>query len=434
MQETEPTKAPAAGGSASASGSAGGSGSGSAEGMTSADYYFDSYSHFGIHEEMLKDRVRTEAYMNSIYHNRHLFRGKVVLDVGCGTGILSMFAAKAGARRVIGIDCAAIIHQAREIVAANGLSDVVTLLQGRAEDVTLPDGIEKVDIIISEWMGYFLLCVGRPPQLRSVPPFSRAPTTAARAHAGTSRCSTRCCSRATGGSPRAGCSSRTRRRSSSSASRTPTTSARRWASGTTSVRLAARRRPAPHAQHAPHGAPPPLPRTLAARRSPLAAHRPTRASRSTADGFDMSCVKRLAMQEPVVDVVDADQICTSASCVLSIDLATVTLDDLAFSAPFCLTAARNDYVHALVAYFDCTFSACHKPITLSTSPRAPYTHWKQTVLYFEEVLVLNAGESLKGEIRVQRNQKNPRDVDIHVHATLDGEHGSYSVTHDYRLR
>ena len=30
--------------------------------MTSADYYFDSYAHFGIHEEMLKDRVRTEAY------------------------------------------------------------------------------------------------------------------------------------------------------------------------------------------------------------------------------------------------------------------------------------------------------------------------------------------------------------------------------------
>ena len=115
------------------------------EDMTSKDYYFDSYSHFGIHEEMLKDRVRTEAYMNAIYNNKHLFRDKVVLDVGCGTGILSMFAAKAGARRVIGIDCAAIIHQAREIVAANGLSDVVTLVQGRVEDVVLPDGIEQVD-------------------------------------------------------------------------------------------------------------------------------------------------------------------------------------------------------------------------------------------------------------------------------------------------
>ena len=114
------------------------------EDMTSKDYYFDSYSHFGIHEEMLKDRVRTEAYMNAIYNNEHLFRNKVVLDVGCGTGILSMFAAKAGARRVIGIDCAAIIHQAREIVEANGLSDVVTLVQGRVEEVVLPDGIEQV--------------------------------------------------------------------------------------------------------------------------------------------------------------------------------------------------------------------------------------------------------------------------------------------------
>merc|ERR1712126_741630 len=69
--------------------------------MTSKDYYFDSYAHFGIHEEMLKDEVRTLTYRNAMYHNKHLFKDKVVLDVGCGTGILCMFAKKAGAKKVI---------------------------------------------------------------------------------------------------------------------------------------------------------------------------------------------------------------------------------------------------------------------------------------------------------------------------------------------
>lgn len=52
---------------------------------------------------MLKDEVRTLSYRNSIYNNKHLFKDKVVLDVGCGTGILSMFAAKAGAKHVYGV-------------------------------------------------------------------------------------------------------------------------------------------------------------------------------------------------------------------------------------------------------------------------------------------------------------------------------------------
>ena len=55
---------------------------------------------------MLKDQVRTLTYRNSIYHNKHLFRGKIVLDVGCGTGILSMFAARAGAKHVYGVSLA----------------------------------------------------------------------------------------------------------------------------------------------------------------------------------------------------------------------------------------------------------------------------------------------------------------------------------------
>lgn len=62
---------------------------------------------------------------------------------------------KAGAKHVIGVDMSTIIEKAREIVEVNGMSDKITLLQGKMEDVVLP--FPKVDIIISEWMGYFLL-------------------------------------------------------------------------------------------------------------------------------------------------------------------------------------------------------------------------------------------------------------------------------------
>ena len=53
-----------------------------------------SSSGAGIHEEMLKDTVRTRTYQNAILRNSFLFKVKIVLDVGCGTGILSLFAAK----------------------------------------------------------------------------------------------------------------------------------------------------------------------------------------------------------------------------------------------------------------------------------------------------------------------------------------------------
>ncbi|NXC06098.1 ANM3 methyltransferase, partial [Orthonyx spaldingii] len=117
--------------------------------------YFSSYGHYGIHEEMLKDKVRTESYRDFIYQNPHIFKDKVVLDVGCGTGILSMFAAKAGAKKVIGVDQSEIIYQAMDIIRLNKLENIITLVKGRIEEVDLP--VEKVDIIISEWMGYFLL-------------------------------------------------------------------------------------------------------------------------------------------------------------------------------------------------------------------------------------------------------------------------------------
>ena len=54
---------------------------------------------------MLKDETRTITYRNALLHNKHLVRDKIVLDVGCGTGILCLFAVKAGAKHVIGVCC-----------------------------------------------------------------------------------------------------------------------------------------------------------------------------------------------------------------------------------------------------------------------------------------------------------------------------------------
>ncbi|CAN6997439.1 unnamed protein product [Brassica oleracea var. botrytis] len=132
--------------------------------------YFHSYAHVGIHEEMikvlsiassltaralkLKDRARTETYKEAIMQHQSFIQGKVVVDVGCGTGILSIFCAQAGAKRVYAVDASDIAVQANEVVKANGLSDKVIVLHGRVEDVEID---EEVDVIISEWMGYMLL-------------------------------------------------------------------------------------------------------------------------------------------------------------------------------------------------------------------------------------------------------------------------------------
>ena len=119
------------------------------------DYYYNSYSNHYIHEEMLKDKIRTESYRSAIEGNKEAFNNKIVLDVGCGSGVLSIFAARAGAKHVYAIEKADIANYARKIIKDNGLSHKITVINSSVEEAVLP--VKKVDIIISEWMGYFLL-------------------------------------------------------------------------------------------------------------------------------------------------------------------------------------------------------------------------------------------------------------------------------------
>jgi type I protein arginine methyltransferase len=79
-----------------------------------------------IHATMLTDKVRTSTYASFILGMPTVFNEAVVLDVGCGTGILSMFAARSGAKRVYAVDASDIAKRAESIIKDNGHDDVIT--------------------------------------------------------------------------------------------------------------------------------------------------------------------------------------------------------------------------------------------------------------------------------------------------------------------
>ncbi|CZS90978.1 histone-arginine methyltransferase CARM1 [Rhynchosporium agropyri] len=305
-------------------------------------HYFNSYNHHGIHEEMLKDEVRTRSYMNAIVQNKHLFKDKVVLDVGCGTAILSMFAVKAGAKHVIGVDMSTIIEKAKEIVEVNGMSDKITLLQGKMEEVEIP--FPKVDIIISEWMGYFLL----------------------------------------------------------------------YESMLDTVLYARDKYLAPDGLIFPDKA------TIFMAGIEDGEYKDEKIGFwDNVYGFDYSPLKHTALTEPLVDTVEIKAVVTDPTAVLTLDLYTCTTADLAFSSPFVLDCRRDDFVHALIAWFDIDFTACHKPIRFSTGPHTKYTHWKQTVFYLREVLTVQQGEQIRGVLDNKPNEKNKRDLDVKISYKLE---------------
>jgi len=331
----------------------------SSEEMTSKDYYFDSYAHFGIHEEMLKDEVRTLTYRNSMWHNKHLFKDKIVLDVGCGTGILSMFAAKAGAKHVIGIDMSSIVEHAKKIVSDNNLSDKVTIIRGKVEEVSLPEGIDKVDIIISEWMGYCLF----------------------------------------------------------------------YESMLDTVLYARDKWLAPNGLMFPDRA------TLYVTAIEDRQYKDDKIHWwDDVYGFNMSAIGKVAVCEPLVDVVDRNQVVTNSCLLKEIDIQTCTKADIPFQSEFMIQLKRNDYVQALVTFFNIEFTHCHKRIGFSTAPEAPYTHWKQTVFYLQDYLTCKMGEEMRGTFKMTPNERNNRDMDFEVEVEFNGELCTAKENNKYRMR
>ncbi|XP_074521100.1 histone-arginine methyltransferase CARM1 [Halichoeres trimaculatus] len=105
-------------------------------------------------QSLLRDYPRIATYHRAILDNEADFRDKVVLDMRCGSAILSFFAVQAGARRVYAIESKPMSKFTQILVQSNCQSERIQVLEGGVEEVTCP---ESVDVIVSEPMGYMLL-------------------------------------------------------------------------------------------------------------------------------------------------------------------------------------------------------------------------------------------------------------------------------------
>jgi len=101
-----------------------------------------------IHLAMLKDRARTSSFLAGI--DEVVDPEDIVVDIGTGTGVLAVAAARAGAKHVYAVEASAIGEVAEAIFRANGLSDRITLLRGWSTRIELP---EQADVLVSEIIG-----------------------------------------------------------------------------------------------------------------------------------------------------------------------------------------------------------------------------------------------------------------------------------------
>jgi protein arginine N-methyltransferase 1 len=306
------------------------------------DYYFNSYSTFYIHEEMIKDKIRTGSYKKAIENNKIIFKDKIVLDIGSGTGILSIFAAKAGAKHVYGIEYADIADYSKEIIKQNNLSDKITIIQSKVEEANLP--VDKVDIIISEWMGYFLLYESMLDTLL----FARD----------------------------------------------------KWL------------------KKDGYLLPDKAQIYLAGIQDTLYKYNKID-SWDNVYGFNFSVLKNPALAEPIIDNFPNNNIISNSCKIFDIDLYTVKVEDLDFSAGYEIIFNKDDTFNGFVTWFDVEFDKLPNKITLSTSPYEPSTHWKQVMFYSKNDIEVKKNEKLKGSICVIKDKMNFRFINSKISFHFD---------------
>lgn len=406
--------------------------------------YFDSYAGNDIHQTMLSDTVRTLSYAKFILapENAHIFRGARVMDIGAGSGILSMLAARAGAAQVIAVDASNIAVRAEKNIHENGLSHIISVVRGKIEDLDeeLAPYKGKVDVIISEWMGYFLLyeCMlpsvlhARDVYLRKEP------------------------------------------------------NPQRPLSGSTGLLAPSHNR-----------------MTLAAVSDEELLHERINFWNDVY-GFKMSAMTEGLFDEAYVETLAPESIVSNVVDIFDLPLGILPARQPVFRSPFKLRLQKDATVHGFTSWFDTWFMGSHQPylsddkgkpiqpkggqaldlppctikpvepsdvpgiellgnriiqaptqeqlekdaqagglpVSFTTGPFGKPTHWKQSVFLLKEPIVAKQGDAIAGDIIVTQSETNSRELDVELHYLVEsasapaqeGKHVQTRIVNLFKVR
>lgn len=151
-------------------------------------------------------------------------------------------------------------------------------------------------------------------------------------------------------------------------------------------------------------------------------------------GIDMTCIKKTAIQEPLIDVCEDAAVNSTPCKIFEIDLYTVTKQQLDFSSAYSVTMTRSDTVHGLIAWFDIVFDKLPNKVEFSTGPHSLSTHWKQTIFYTKTNMIVEKGDVVEGSIAVRKSRGNFRELDVKISFHHESEGVKHNFYQLYKVR
>jgi hypothetical protein len=121
-----------------------------------------------------------------------------------------------------------------------------------------------------------------------------------------------------------------------------------------------------------------------------------------------------AFKEPLIDTAKADQIISSYSKIIDLNLESMKPSEVEFSSTYEINFTHSHTFHGLVSWFDTPFDSVENKVNLSTSPYRAYTHWKHVTFYIDEPFGVKKGDKLSGSIAVRKSKTNFRELDVKI--------------------